>query len=375
MATEVSRSRWAFVVGAVVLTLIGALLAIPFFASTQAGEPSLALDSTRASTTPTALARAATTPAAVLPKPRPTKAKKPVVKWVLAISVDGLNPEALRTLGPTKAPNFYRLMAEGAYTLNARTEYEATQTLPNHTGMVTGRPVSIARAGHGVTFNEDNGSTVQRTTGYPVRSIFSVVHKKLGRTALFASKPKFNFLQRSWPTSIDRYTMIEDNDVITAQLLADMDSRRKFRLLHLSAPDSAGHAYGWMSERYLTNVQETDARIGLIMNKIKSTKRLRKSMMLLVTADHGGQAQTHMDPTLYADYRIPFFAWGRGVEHGNLYAINPRYADPGTTRPTYAGKQPIRNGDIANLTTKLLGIKPVKGSQIGVKQKFNLYAD
>ena len=63
------------------------------------------------------------------------------MKWVLAISVDGLNPEAIRTLGPSKAPNFYRLMTEGAYTLDARSEYEITRTLPNHTGMVTGRPI------------------------------------------------------------------------------------------------------------------------------------------------------------------------------------------------------------------------------------------
>ena len=128
--------------------------------------------------------------------------------------------------------------------------------------------------------------------------------------------------------------------------------------------------------QYLTNVQETDHRLGRIMNKIDRKKRLRRHLMLLVTADHGGLGANHSDPTVFADYRIPFFAWGRGVKHRNLYNINPGYAYPGTSRPGYSGKQPIRNGDIANLTTSLLGIKPVKGSVFGVTaDQLTVYPD
>lgn len=353
-----TKARW--IVGALLLALVGVFISIPYFASPGHDE-SAALDNSRV----------VPTPVAVEPKARK---KNPKAKWVLAISVDGLNPEAIRTLGPSKAPNFYRLMAEGAYTLNARTEQEITQTLPNHTGMVTGRPVYTSRHGHGVTFNVDNGSTVRRTAGYPVKSIFTVVHNKLGKTGLFASKSKFDFLARSWPNSIDRYTMINDNDQLTTSVMRDMKNRRKFTLLHLSAPDEAGHAYGWMSDEYLTNVRESDRRLGRIMDKIDSKKRLRRHLTLLVTADHGGTGVSHQDPTLYADYRIPFFAWGRGIKHADLYDLNSRwYADPGTSRPGYTGKQPIRNADIANLSAKLLGIKPVKFSRIGVGQRINLY--
>ena len=41
----------------------------------------------------------------------------------------------------------HRLMRQGVWTLNARTVHESTQTLPNHTSMVTGRPVT-ATGGH-----------------------------------------------------------------------------------------------------------------------------------------------------------------------------------------------------------------------------------
>lgn len=300
--------------------------------------------------------------------------KKPLVRSVLTLSVDGLNPDAIVALGPSRAPNFYRLMTSGAWTFNARTAYESTSTLPNHTGMVTGRPVDTRIGGHGVTFNEDNGSTVPSTAGYRVKSVFSKVHRKLGTTALFASKSKFDLLNRSWPKSIDAHTRIADNDALVDAVVRDLDRRRKFRFVHLSAPDSTGHASGYMSANYLTAVAETDARLGRIMAKIKSEKRLRKRLLLLVTSDHGGLGTSHADASAYVNYRIPFFAWGRRVHTGSLYAINPAYADPGTGRPTYTGRQPIRNADITNLTLKVLGLRPLKASRIGTAQLLMVHA-
>ena len=70
------------------------------------------------------------------------------VNRVVAISVDGLNPRAIRVLGRSRTPNFHRMMRQGASTLNARTARELTLTLPNHTGMLTGRRID-ARRGRG----------------------------------------------------------------------------------------------------------------------------------------------------------------------------------------------------------------------------------
>lgn len=84
------------------------------------------------------------------------------VSRVVAISVDGLNPNAIRTLGASGAPNFHRLIREGAVTLNARTAREQTRTLPNHTSMLTGRRIDARSGGHGITMNSDTGTTVHR---------------------------------------------------------------------------------------------------------------------------------------------------------------------------------------------------------------------
>ena len=120
----------------------------------------------------------------------PDNADNPI-DHVIAISIDGLNPAAISKLGKSRIAAFHRLMREGSYTLNARTDREKTSTLPNHTTMLTGRPVSARRGGHGYTGNFDNGGTIHRAAGHCVASVFDVVHDHGGSTAVFAAKTKF----------------------------------------------------------------------------------------------------------------------------------------------------------------------------------------
>ena len=73
------------------------------------------------------------------------------------------------------------------------------------------------------------------------------------------------------------------------------------------------------------------------------------------------------------NYRIPFLVWGAGVARGDLYDLNAGYRDPGTKRPSYAARrQPVRNGDVANLATGLLGLKPVPGSELDADQSLQV---
>src|SRR5262245_66489874 len=68
-----------------------------------------------------------------------------VTDTVIVVSVDGLRPDAIETF---KAPTLQRLIAEGSYTLSARTILPST-TLPSHTSMLTGEPPER----HGVYWN------------------------------------------------------------------------------------------------------------------------------------------------------------------------------------------------------------------------------
>jgi hypothetical protein len=74
------------------------------------------------------------------------------------------------------------------------------------------------------------------------------------------------------------------------------------------------------------------------------------------------------------DFRIPFMAWGPGVPAGrNLYGLNPTFRSPGSSRTSYHGKQPIRNGDLANLATDALDLPRVPGSQFDRPRTLNLF--
>lgn len=299
------------------------------------------------------------------------------VTTVIAVSVDGLNPTAIRKLGKAGTPTLHRLVAEGASTLNARTLREQTNTLPNHTGMVTGRRITASAGGHGVTWNDDRLTprTVQAAAGHPVSSAFSVIDSPERDTALFASKQKLSLFERSWDAGIDHYVMRENNTRLVRLVRRDIaDKARTFRFVHLSKPDVVGHARGFMSPAYLDAVKDVDAMIGRILARVEAKGDLADHAVLIVTADHGGRGVTHRDATKLFNYRVPFIVWGAGVAAGaDLYDLNPDYANPGRKRTTYADpKQPVRNAAVANLATDLLGLGAVPGSEHDADQDLDV---
>ncbi|CAA9397387.1 MAG: hypothetical protein AVDCRST_MAG32-2765 [uncultured Nocardioides sp.] len=301
------------------------------------------------------------------------------VDQVIAISVDALNPKALRRLGPSGAPHLHALIDEGASTLNARTEVERTVTLPNHTGMVTGRRINKSRGGHGVTWNDDRRrpATVQAAAGEDVESVFGVVHDARGTTALFASKTKFSLWERSWGADIDHTLINLRNGALVDALQQDvLDGRRTFRFLHLSMPDDVGHARGFMSPAYLRAVRRVDTLVGEVVGTVDDDPSLAATTAIVLTSDHGGRGSDHSDARRPANYRVPFVVRGPGVDAGgDLYELNRDYADPGRARVSYAGdRQPVRNGDLANLSLDLLDLPSVPDSEHNVAQDLDVTA-
>lgn len=320
---------------------------------------------------PTAESSPSTTP--------PTSPSTPAKPLVLAISVDGLNPEAITRLGQSGVPNLHRLIKEGASTLNARAAFELTITLPNHTGMLTGRRVA-GPDGHGVTFNNDNSGTLNSTHNSYVPGLFDVAHDQGLNTAFFAEKDKFHYLIRSWdPThgapdtsgedngrdKLDIEAVGDDPQMVAATQTALTDGKTDLIFLHLRAPDDAGHAKGWLGPDYLKAVQSVDRDIGSILTTIDGDAQTRERVTILLTADHGGPEglKKHSDATRLANYRVPFIAWGRGVAEGtDFYQLNAGRLDPQAARPGYDAVQPIRNLDIAGTALSVLGLPSIQGA-------------
>ena len=321
----------------------------------------------------------------------------PNVRTVLHISVDGLRPDAITTLGASKLPNFYRFRAEGAFTDNARTDVEQTITLPNHTTQITGRYTGTDK-GHAYESNGIPGTatTLHRVKGEYVSSIFDVVHDHGLSTALFASKPKFILYDQSYNDSSGASDLIdEDNgrdkiDVFsinleTSQLVQQfLASLRKehinYALLHLRDPDSTGHQSNWdlrPESDYLSSIVEIDRQLGQIFAAIEADEYLRHNSAIILTSDHGGRLDTirHQPADDPENYIIPFYVWGPEIARGaELYSLNSNSRlDPQDSQPSHAAEmQPIRNGDSANLALDLLGLEKVPGSTINSAQNLQI---
>jgi hypothetical protein len=332
------------------------------------------------------------------------------VEYVVHLSVDGLRGDFLQSrlaTRPADFPNFLRLQNESGHTYNARTDYTHSVTLPNHTSMVTGRPV-FQPAGqpdtvhHGWVVN-DAGSIDPADTlhnqGNPnvpyIASTFDVVHDHGLSTAVYASKEKFLIYEQSYNDvngapdvvgedngrdKIDVYlwdetdnkaaVLVGGNGATIAGFAADLAQNNfNYSFVHLRDPDSAGHRYGWGTTQWDDAVRAVDGYLGQIFAVLDGDPELAGKTALILTTDHGGGVPltSHGTASAVENYTIPVFVWGAGLPAGaNLYDLFATdRVDPGASRPDYnAAGRPFRNGETGNLALAVLGLPAVPGSTI-----------
>jgi hypothetical protein len=326
------------------------------------------------------------------------------IPHVVHISVDGLGAVYLKSYletAPEQFPNFARLKREAAFTFNARCDYGASETIPNHTCMFTGRP-ALQPAGfpstvhHGLLNNSPTTSETYHNSGnleIPYKaSIFDVIHDYGLSTALFAGKEKLSICDRSYDSVNGGFDLIgEDNgrDKIDFSLVggyADYygsnptnevnvvvehlmnSSPKTYTFVHIAEPDLTGHFNGgWGSINWSNMVRFVDGQIGRIFTAIESNPALSNRTIVILNTDHGGggiSPVSHSEPQYSANYIIPMFIWGPGIPAGaDLYSLFANRADPKAGRPDYTVvPQPLRNGDTCNIALSLLGLPPIPGS-------------
>ncbi|MHC4090987.1 MAG: metallophosphoesterase [Planctomycetota bacterium] len=320
------------------------------------------------------------------------------VDHVLVISIDGLRSDALTVIPPTSIPNLVQL-SQASSTLNGRTVYSHTTTLPNHVSMLTSRPVEGA-AGHGWTRNTDPlpGETLHTNLGEYVAGAFDVAHDNGLYTALYAGKSRFSLFDTSWDDvngapdvsganngrdKIDSFVLSTDFATLTNGVIGELTgavASGSLVFLHYAHPDTAGHSDGWdltPGSVYVQSLIDVDGSVGQIMGAIRQDPALNKRTAVVLTTDHGGSGTDHHDPTNPLHYTIPFAAWVcDGPNNNDLYALNPdSRTDPGSGRPpdVPAPDQPIRNADAGNLALDLLGLPTIPDSAVNAQQDLAVF--
>lgn len=321
-----------------------------------------------------------------------------VAEYVIQISVDGAGPVYFQPLVEKgELPNFKRFQTEGAWTHHARTDFDYTVTLPNHTCMVTSRPVfdkkgpTASILGHQWVENGEPGEkTLHSNCKSYVKSAFDVAHDNGLSTALFASKTKFVLFDQSYNEAngapdtispdngrdkIDSAVIEENTAVMTSKLVLALASKpANYNFVHFRSPDSTGHANGWGSPEQLDAFRAVDRYLGMIFDIVTTRDGLKGKTTIILSADHGGFGKDHSANSDPLNFSIPFYVWGAGVAKGaDLYKLNAdTRLQPG--RPDYvlADRQPIRNGDGGNLALKLLGLAAIPDSFINAAQDLKL---
>jgi predicted AlkP superfamily pyrophosphatase or phosphodiesterase len=312
--------------------------------------------------------------------------------YVIAISVDALGSQYLQALiQADQLPHFKQLEMEAAYTLNARNDFDITVTLPNHTSMITSRPI-LGPVGHNWVKNTDPAAdmTLHSHRGAYVTGVFDVAHDHGLRTGLWATKTKFSLFRISYdaghgapdttgenngPNKLDVFVYEQSSPALTCNFITTMSTQPcQASLIHFTEPDSAGHTSGWGNEAYNNALITIDTCLGQIMDLIATHSLLKGKTTLIVTADHGGKGQNHNDADEPLNYTIPFLVWGAGVTPGDLYDWNTGVRqNPGTNHPAYTNPlQPIRNSEVGNLMLSLLNLGPIPGSAINTRQDLRI---
>ncbi|GAB7004190.1 hypothetical protein JCM18899A_16620 [Nocardioides sp. AN3] len=325
---------------------------------------------------------------------RPIAAQRAGISRVVVVDIEGLPSAAISSAHARYAPHLRRLAAAGAATLNARTDPTTTAALPNLVSLLSGRPVARAYGGHGVTWLKDQPgrkgrSTIREGSGRYVPTLFDTVHDWGGSTSFMSSDPSGALVRRSYDAAhgaADRQgvsygkaklsvSSVRSSDssvvrVLRAQLRANP---RRVSVVQLSSLRVAGQQHGFLSPAYLRTLRQVDAEVGAIRASIARSPRLARSTLLVVTADSGGHGRSAVSQSL-SGFQVPLIVWGHGVPGAtDLYALNPAYGWPGIRQVGYAGRQPIRPHDVANLVTGVLGYPAVSGSRTRTTQDFNVF--
>lgn len=235
----------------------------------------------------------------------------------LLLMIDGLRPDAI---SPERTPALQSVIQRGAATMRAQSVMPSI-TLPCHTSIFH----SVPPERHGILDNE------WHSMARPVRGLVDQIRIQDKRAAFIYNWEQLRDLNR--PGSLHFSFFVDsayqlDGDEIMAEegIKAIKRNQTDFLFLYFGTVDTAGHAFGWMSEGYLNQVAFVDALVAKVLDV------LPESATIIIQSDHGGHERTH-GTTLPEDLTIPWIIAGPNITSGTSIAAPVSLLD---TAPTIA---------------------------------------
>lgn len=237
---------------------------------------------------------------------------------VLIMTFDGISIEGLKA---ANTPNIDALMARGAASLTTRDQMPSV-TLPNYTSHLLGCGPEI----HGVA---DNSWTLKNHSFPAVEvdgdgyfpSVFKVLKDNVPdiKTGFF-----YDWLNLGYPLNpkyIDDFYFTEWTDGSYARIcdrawdfLLENRDRPTFAFVYNLNTDEVGHSHMWMSPEYLKSVEEGDAEIGRMVERLESEGMLEETHFMFVS-DHGGVDYGHGGLTV-VEMTVPWIIAGPDIREG-----------------------------------------------------------
>ena len=266
----------------------------------------------------------------------PTHAAITKIEHVMVVGCDGFGSLAFT---PSNTPVLHQLMREGAFTLRARGVMPTTSS-PNWASMIMG----AGPEQHGVTSNDwmpdkfDIAPVATNSAGiFP--TIFGALREQRPRAFIACVHDWDGFGRLVEPRAPNLLESVKGSPA-TARRAIEVIHQHKptFLFVHFDDVDHAGHGSGWKSPEYFEAVDKVDALIGDLLQALDETG-LRKSTLVIMTADHGGRNKSHGEATT-DEIEIPWILSGPGVATGHEI------------------KSPVNTFDLAPTIAWAFGLKP-----------------
>lgn len=108
----------------------------------------------------------------------------------------------------------------------------------------------------------------------------------------------------------------ETDEALCTQIAAQVQKKPTFLFVQFDEVDGAGHSFGFGGDKYIEQIEKSDAYIGRIVEAYKKAG-IWEDTLFVVTADHGGHRNSHGGYNDTEKY-VYLAACGKGIEKSEL---------------------------------------------------------